>query len=135
MDTRNDKDAAEMIKTELSNGLTILVKEVHTAPVASFWVWYLVGSRYEHTGITGISHWVEHMLFKGTPAFPKGTADKAIAREGGVFNGMTWYDSTTYCATLPTRSSTRIKSPLSAPSSSASGKEPKTTRNSCWARS
>jgi zinc protease len=101
MDTRNDKDAAEMIKTELSNGLTILVKEVHTAPVASFWVWYLVGSRHEHTGITGVSHWVEHMLFKGTPAFPKGTVDKAIAREGGVFNGMTWYDSTTYYATLP----------------------------------
>ena len=101
MDTRNDRNAAEMINTELPNGLTVLVKEVHTAPVASFWVWYLVGSRHEHTGVTGISHWVEHMLFKGTPTFPKGTVDKAIAREGGVFNGMTWYDSTTYYATLP----------------------------------
>ncbi len=89
------------IKTRLSNGLTVLVKEVHTAPVASFWIWYRVGSRNEHLGITGISHWVEHMLFKGTQAFPKGVAEKAIAREGGAFNGMTWYDFTTYFATLP----------------------------------
>jgi zinc protease len=89
------------IKTQLSNGLAVLVKEAHAAPVASFWVWYRVGSRNEYTGITGISHWVEHMLFKGTEAFPKGTVDKAISREGGMFNGMTWYDFTTYLATLP----------------------------------
>jgi len=89
------------IKTQLSNGLTVLVKEAHAAPVASFWVWYRVGSRNEHLGITGISHWVEHMLFKGSEAFPRGAADKAIAREGGTFNGMTWYDFTTYYATLP----------------------------------
>ena len=90
-----------VIKTQLPNGLTVLVKETHTAPVASFWIWYRVGSRNEHLGITGISHWVEHMLFKGTPEFPKGAADKAIAREGGTFNGLTWYDFTTYFATLP----------------------------------
>jgi zinc protease len=89
------------VKTRLPNQLTVLLKEWHTAPVASFWVWYRVGSRNEHVGITGISHWVEHMLFKGTPTFPKGTAEKAIAREGGVFNGMTWYDFTTYFSTLP----------------------------------
>ncbi|MBU0702476.1 MAG: insulinase family protein [Chloroflexi bacterium] len=89
------------IKTELSNGLTVLIKEAHAAPVASFWVWYRVGSRNEHLGITGISHWVEHMLFKGTDEFPKGAAEKAIAREGGTFNGLTWYDFTTYLATLP----------------------------------
>ena len=90
------------IQTELSNGLAVLVKEVHAAPVASFWVWYRVGSRNERLGTTGISHWVEHMLFKGTPTFPKGAAEKAIAREGGVFNGATSYDFTTYFATLPT---------------------------------
>jgi zinc protease len=89
------------VRTQLPNQLTVLVKEAHTAPVASFWVWYRVGSRNEHLGITGISHWVEHMLFKGTQAFPKGVAEKAIAREGGTFNGMTWYDFTTYFATLP----------------------------------
>jgi zinc protease len=89
------------VKTQLPNQLTVLIKEAHTAPVASFWIWYRTGSRNEHLGITGISHWVEHMLFKGTPTFPKGVAEKAIAREGGMFNGMTWYDFTTYFATLP----------------------------------
>ncbi len=89
------------VQTELPNGLSVLVKEAHAAPVASFWVWYRVGSRNEHVGMTGISHWVEHMLFKGTPTFPKSVAQKAIAREGGTFNGATWYDFTTYYATLP----------------------------------
>jgi zinc protease len=86
---------------ELANGLSVLAEENHVAPVASFWIWYRVGSRNEHVGTTGISHWVEHMLFKGTPTFPKGTAEKTIAREGGVFNGATSYDFTTYFATLP----------------------------------
>jgi zinc protease len=95
------KNTNGFIKTQLSNGLAVLVKEAHAAPVSSFWVWYRVGSRNEHLGITGISHWVEHMMFKGTPTFPRGTADKAISREGGVFNGYTWYDFTAYLATLP----------------------------------
>ena len=85
----------------LDNGLRVLVKEVHTAPVASFWVWYRVGSRNEVPGITGISHWVEHMLFKGTERFPKGAIDRTIARAGGTFNAMTWLDFTAYFATLP----------------------------------
>jgi len=88
-------------KTTLPNGLTVLLREMHHAPVASFWVWYRVGSRNEGSGITGISHWTEHMLFKGTPAYPQGEFDKTIAREGGIFNGMTWIDFTTYFETLP----------------------------------
>ena len=88
-------------KTILDNGLTVLLREMHHAPVASFWVWYRVGSRNEGLGTTGISHWVEHMLFKGTPAYPQGEFDKAVAREGGAFNGMTWIDFTTYFETLP----------------------------------
>lgn len=99
-ETQTSSDG-QLIKTQLSNGLSVLIKEAHTAPVASFWVWYRVGSRNEHIGITGVSHWVEHMLFKGTPTYPKGVVDKLIAREGGVFNGMTWYDFTTFYATLP----------------------------------
>jgi zinc protease len=87
--------------TILPNGLKVLVKEMHHAPVASFWVWYRVGSRNEMTGRTGISHWVEHMLFKGTPTFPKGEIDRQIARDGGYMNGMTWIDWTTYFETLP----------------------------------
>jgi zinc protease len=85
----------------LGNGMTILIKEMHHAPIASFWVWYRVGSGDERPGITGISHWVEHMLFKGTPCFPKGEIDRQIARVGGVCNGMTWLDFTTFLETLP----------------------------------
>jgi zinc protease len=70
-------------------------------PVTSFWVWYRVGSRNEGPGTSGISHWVEHMLFKGTPDYPKGEFDKAVAREGGHFNGLTWVDFTTFFETLP----------------------------------
>ena len=69
----------------LKNGLTLVVKDVHTAPVASFWLWYRVGSRHETPGLTGISHWVEHMLFKGTSTRPKGDFDRLIQREGGHF--------------------------------------------------
>jgi zinc protease len=92
---------SDIRKTILGNGLTVVLREMRHAPVASFWIWYRVGSRNEGRGTTGISHWVEHMLFKGTPAFPRGKFDKAIAREGGVFNGMTWIDFTTYFETLP----------------------------------
>ena len=88
-------------KTVLDNGLTVVLREMHHAPVASFWVWYRVGSRNERAGTTGISHWVEHMLFKGTPTYPQGEFDKAVSREGGMFNGMTWIDFTTYFETLP----------------------------------
>jgi len=91
----------EIHKTTLDNGLTVVMREMHHAPVASFWIWYRVGSRNEVSGITGISHWAEHMLFKGTPTYPQGEFDKAVAREGGVFNGMTWIDFTTYFETLP----------------------------------
>lgn len=88
-------------QTILDNGLTVLTREVHHAPVASFWMFYRVGSRNEVPGVTGISHWVEHMLFKGTPQFPKGEIDRLIARNGGVLNGMTWIDFTTYFESLP----------------------------------
>jgi len=90
-----------LLKSKLDNGLSVLIRESRTAPVASFWIWYRVGNLNEHPGITGISHWVEHMLFKGTERWPQGTRDQAISREGGYFNGMTWYDFTTYFATLP----------------------------------
>ncbi|MBN1639910.1 MAG: insulinase family protein [Anaerolineae bacterium] len=88
-------------RTTLDNGLTVLIKEMHHAPVASFWVWYRVGSGDERAGTTGISHWVEHMLFKGTPRFPKGEIDRQIARRGGMSNGITWLDFTTFVETLP----------------------------------
>ncbi|MGH2368989.1 MAG: M16 family metallopeptidase, partial [Chloroflexota bacterium] len=85
----------------LANGLTLLTREVHAAPIVSFWVWYRVGSRNELPGVTGVSHWAEHMVFKGTPRFPKGATDKLVAMHGGVRNGFTWLDYTAYYETLP----------------------------------
>src|SRR5678809_842228 len=55
----------------LDNGLKVLVCEEHTAPLASVWCWYKVGSRDERPGLTGISHWVDHMNFKGTTNIPR----------------------------------------------------------------
>jgi zinc protease len=88
-------------KHTLDNGLQVLLKESRHAPVTTFWVWYRVGSRNELPGITGIAHWAEHMLFKGSEAFPKGEIDTQIARNGGVMNGFTWLDFTTFFETLP----------------------------------
>jgi zinc protease len=88
-------------RTVLPNGLAVQLKEIHTAPIISHWLWYRVGSRDELPGRTGISHWVEHMQFKGTPTFPASVLDKAIAREGGMWNAFTYLDWTTYFETLP----------------------------------
>jgi len=85
----------------LSNGLTVLLKEIHTAPLVSHWIWYRVGSRDETPGRTGISHWTEHMQFKGTPRFPARTLDRKIARHGGIWNAFTFLDWTTYFETMP----------------------------------
>jgi zinc protease len=93
--------AGQVTRRIFDNGLTVLLKEVHTAPVISWWVLYRVGSRNERTGQTGISHWVEHMMFKGTERFPAGVLDKAIDREGGVWNAQTSFDYTAYFETMP----------------------------------
>jgi zinc protease len=91
----------EFTRVTLDNGLLVLLKETHTASIISHWLWYRVGSRDESPGITGASHWVEHMMFKGTPKFPSRWLDKAIARAGGYWNAMTYIDWTTYFATIP----------------------------------
>lgn len=85
----------------LANGLTVILKEVHSAPVISMWTAYRVGSRNEQTGQTGISHWVEHMLFKGTAQYPVGALDRLIDRVGGQWNAYTDSDFTMYYETLP----------------------------------
>jgi len=85
----------------LHNGLTVLLKEIHTAPVISMWTLYRVGSRNERTGTTGASHWVEHMMFKGTKKYPPGILDGLIDRVGGQWNAFTSHDSTMYYETLP----------------------------------
>lgn len=85
----------------LDNGLTIFLQEKHDAPLASFWTWYRVGSRNELPGITGASHWVEHMQFKGTPHQAKGSIFGEVSRVGGYLNAMTSMDWTTYYETIP----------------------------------
>jgi len=85
----------------LDNGLTVIIREMRHAPVASLWMWFRVGSRNEIPGITGASHWVEHLMFKGSPKFPMGAMDRLLSREGGYNNAMTWIDCTAYYETLP----------------------------------
>jgi len=95
----NGKGKVEELR--LRNGLKVILKEARSAPVVSVWCWYKVGSSDEAPGITGISHWLEHMNFKGTRAFSKSEMKSLIERRGGYWNGYTWIDQTTYFETLP----------------------------------
>jgi zinc protease len=83
----------------LDNGLNVLVQEEHTAPLASVWCWYKVGSKDERPGLTGVSHWCEHMNFKGTTNIPREQVKGIIEQYGGSWNGYTWIDQTTYLET------------------------------------
>jgi zinc protease len=84
----------------LDNGLKLLVKEDHRAPVVVSQVWYKVGSSYETDGTTGISHVLEHMMFKGTEKFGEGEFSRIIAENGGRENAFTGDDYTAYFQTL-----------------------------------
>ncbi|MEK7315149.1 MAG: insulinase family protein, partial [Candidatus Eisenbacteria bacterium] len=83
---------SSVFETTLENGLKVLIQEVRLAPVVSFAVWYRVGSRNESAGITGISHLLEHMMFKGTPRFGKGEISRTLQRIGASFNAGTSLD-------------------------------------------
>ena len=83
----------------LDNGLRVLIQSVRAAPLASVWCWYRVGSRDEIPGLTGVSHWVEHMNFKGTANIPRDRIKGIIEKYGGYWNGYTWIDQTTYTET------------------------------------
>jgi zinc protease len=85
---------------KLDNGLKLIVKEDHRAPVMVSQVWYKVGSSYEHDGITGISHVLEHMMFKGTKAHPNGEFSEIISENGGSENAFTNQDYTAYFQTM-----------------------------------
>jgi zinc protease len=92
--------AGEVHEQLLSNGMRVLVKEDHRAPIVVSQVWYRVGSSYEPNGITGISHALEHMMFKGTKAHPQGEFSRIIAANGGEENAFTSRDYTAYHQTL-----------------------------------
>ena len=87
-------------ETTLPNGLRIITKEVHAAPVVSFSVWYAVGSKDEHPGITGVSHFLEHMTFKGTRLFSADEMVRALRRVGARDNAGTAQEFTWYWETL-----------------------------------
>ncbi|MCI0485447.1 MAG: insulinase family protein [Blastocatellia bacterium] len=84
----------------LTNGLTVLTKEMHDRPVVASMVWYRVGSRNEELAQTGKSHFLEHMLFKGTDRYKKGEIDLITVRNGGANNAFTWLDFTAYYFTF-----------------------------------
>lgn len=88
-------------KVTLDNGLIVILKEIQHAPLISWWMLYRVGSRNELPGLSGISHWVEHMMFKGTRKYPHGYLDREIDRIGGIWNAQTSMDYTGYFETMP----------------------------------
>jgi zinc protease len=84
----------------LSNGMKVLLVEVPKAPVATVQVWYKVGSRNEVMGRAGLSHMLEHMMFKGTAKYPKGEFSRLIRKNGGTDNAFTSQDFTAYFENL-----------------------------------
>lgn len=102
-------NAATVSEQVLPNGLKVLIKEVHAAPVVVVDMWYKVGSRNERPGLTGASHLLEHMTYKGTKAFGKDEMRALAKRNGAVDNGATFYDYTHYYTTI---ASDRLELPL-----------------------
>jgi len=87
-------------ETVLPNGLKVLLKEEHKAPVVTFQIWYKVGSRNEKLGTTGLSHMLEHMMFKGTKKYGPKTFSQVVQRNGGNDNAFTSKDYTAYFETF-----------------------------------
>lgn len=91
-------------KFTLSNGLTVLLHEDHSTPMVSYQQWFHVGSRDERPGHTGLAHFFEHMMFKGTKQFPASTFGATLNSKGADFNAFTTNDYTGYYINLPSSS-------------------------------
>ncbi len=91
----------KLYRHQLENGLTVLTMERHIAPLIYHQLTYKVGSRNEAKGETGISHVVEHMMFKGTEKYGKGSVSKTISDNSGIFNAFTMRDMTAYYEYMP----------------------------------
>ncbi len=100
LQAKHREDVSDVRQYILDNGLKILVKEDHRAPVVVSQIWYKVGSSYEYNGITGVSHVLEHMMFKGTKDLGPNEFSKIIAANGGRENAFTGKDYTAYFQTL-----------------------------------
>ena len=85
----------------LDNGLTVVLRALHSDPVVAVQMYYRAGARNETTGITGIAHYLEHMLFRGTEGFGLADVTGVIERAGGEWHGYTWLDGTTYFEAAP----------------------------------
>jgi zinc protease len=92
--------AADVVEHQLDNGMKVIIKQDRRAPIAVSQVWYKVGSSYEFGGITGVSHALEHMMFKGTDNHPPGEFSRIIAANGGDENAFTGRDYTAYFQTM-----------------------------------
>lgn len=86
----------EVERHVLDNGLVVLLHEDHSVPAVTFWQWYKVGSRNERPGITGLSHFFEHMMFNGSKNVPPKEYDRIIESNGGTSNAFTSRDMTAY---------------------------------------
>jgi len=102
-------NASEVKEYKLGNGLKVIIVEEHKAPVATFQVWYRVGAKDEPAGKSGISHLLEHMMFKGTPKYGPSALSKIVQKNGGTDNAHTTKDYTAYFEILP---SDRITLPI-----------------------
>lgn len=87
----------------LANGLKVIMTEDHTSPLAVFQIWYRVGSRDEVSGRTGMSHLLEHMMFKGTPKYGSKVLSRTVRSHGGSDNAGTSKDYTFYHQILPSK--------------------------------
>lgn len=102
IDAKNFETAGSSIaKKVLSNGMTILVREVHTIPKVSIQLWYNVGSKDEGTGERGIAHLIEHMIFKGTSKLSESDINMITHMLSGSCNAFTSYDYTGYLFNFP----------------------------------
>jgi zinc protease len=88
--------AADTLATTLDNGLRVLLVEDHRSPIVSLQVWYRVGSRNEQRGATGLAHFLEHMMFKGTPVHGPREFARLVEQRGGQDNAFTTQDVTSY---------------------------------------
>src|SRR5215469_3594460 len=92
--------AAQVQEFALDNRLKVLLLEDHKSPAVTFQVWYRVGSRNEKDGKSGLSHFLEHMMFKGTPSIQPDQCSRVIGKNGGRSNAFTTSDVTVYFATM-----------------------------------
>jgi zinc protease len=102
------KQAAKPSEFTLANGLRIVVVPDHRVPIVTHMVFYRIGSVDERPDENGVAHYLEHLMFKGTPKFPRGEFDRVVMRGGGVQNATTSHDTTVYHQRLHRRDLERL---------------------------